>query len=131
MNNTLSRLNFNQSKRAKNVGFDWPTEYHYSHWNSPATDGPGVLKNWNALAYECWGKKMPLTSAPEIALFLQWARTEKGIYGFVMPEMDEDLPTFYIQYGPWTSQGTWSMSGDFDSYPAAESALVDEILNIL
>lgn len=135
---TLPLLTFTQSKRAKSVGFDWPTEYSYSHWNSPATDGPGVRKNWNALTYELWGKKMPLTSAPEIALFLQWCREVKGFECGVSICIYDDYPhqwfdgyEFRIYKSEVDRINSVKTSFKFDTHTEAETALVNELLTIL
>lgn len=121
MSTTLPRLTFQQAKLAKEKGFDWPVRAYYTIPNEILNENE-LLANCNAT--EWW------VSAPENALFLQWARKVKGVYGFVVPNIDyyDPIPCFEIRFGLFSNLG---IGGDFDDYPEAESALIDEILKLL
>lgn len=118
MNQQLPRLTFEQAKRAHSLGFDWPTKDIYC--------GPDDL--WEAETYELIYETLDGTiPAPENAIFLQWCREVKGIYGAVDPQHPYSFQPVYTRlYGSWEKG-----SRIYQTYPEAESALIDQILTVL
>jgi hypothetical protein len=123
-NNTqLQRLTFDQAKRAKAVGFDWAVKWHYL-----SNDKPIESQYWldfNAAS--------DILSAPENALFLQWAREVKGVHGMIDISTDNANWGYAIQnVKDLDIKPTWSYQFYHgESHAKAETALVDEILNVL
>jgi hypothetical protein len=111
MEKQLARLNFEQAKRAYSLGFNYPVY---------------------AVRFDGIDQTIP---APENALFLQWARKTKEMHGLVYPDQRENMEGKWAFSIECLEDGSWGassgMEGLFDTYPQAETALVDEILNIL
>jgi hypothetical protein len=125
MSTTLPRLTFQQAKLAKEKGFDWPVRAYYTIPNEILNENE-LLANCNAT--EWW------VSAPENALFLQWARKVKGIdAAFVQTSNWEQrlCPAKFMWIIESRTHVIYAKGGDFDDYPEAESFLVDEILKLL
>lgn len=115
MNQHLPRLSFEQAKRAKAIGFDWPCRFYFGKSGTEYCES--AINNWNASIY---------FSAPENSLFLQWVLQTHDFYGYVYPW------AFRKQWRPKISIGVnHNTYGFFNSHPEAESHLIDEILAIL
>jgi hypothetical protein len=112
MNNTeLQFVTFEQAKRLKAAGFDWKGEYCYY------TDEQvhrGSVRNHNRENDE-W-------SAPTVALALKWMRDVKGFQCAVINWAD--------CYGIMTVDNRFCLRY-YPTYEAAESALLDELLNLI
>jgi hypothetical protein len=128
-NNQLPRLNFDQAKRAKNVGFDWPTIELITPDNKVWS--PENIHKAHSGDYG-FGT---FIKCPENALFLQWARKTKEMHGLVYPDQRENMEGKWAFSIECLEDGSWGassgMEGLFDTYLQAETALIDEILNIL
>jgi hypothetical protein len=120
-NNQLPSLTFEQAKKAKNVGFDWPTNELITPDNKVWS--PENIHKAHSGDYG-FGT---FIKCPENALFLQWAREVNGLHGWT--ELNE-LKWRYCWHGV---ADRWNMKGrfEFETHPQAETALIDEILNIL
>lgn len=113
-NKQLQLVTYEQAKKLKAAGFDWPCEYAYHE------DGGfcavGKCDAWNHYGRE--NSSLPNGySAPTVALALKWLRDVKGLHGAIARNFN----------GNWHHMG----KGDSDTYESAESALLDEILKLL
>lgn len=95
----LQLVNFEQAKKLKEMGFDYPCRAEYilrTNWKtlkeySEIHDQRTNSKNHNA------GERG--ISAPEIALVFQWLRNEKGVEIEIRPDFDmNEDKTFYMSY---------------------------------
>lgn len=122
---TLPLVTFEQAKRLKAAGFDWPTQKAYL--NLPSVRClHGMKVNW------C---NEPDFGAPAVSLALKWARDVKGIACGVFPSLEQIIAEepFVLHYYYRVVKGKreHSVMGGFDTSDAAESALLDKILTIL
>ena len=124
----LQIVSFEQAKRLKEAGFDWGCDRYYSHedCNPDIYDENSRLgernSNFNHYSDSC--------SAPTVALALKWFRDEKNAQcGITCFENSERTMLFYE--AKWQDEGFAYSTLDFDTYEAAESALLDELLNLL
>jgi hypothetical protein len=126
-NNQLPRLNFDQAKRAKNVGFDWPTIELITPDNKVWS--PENIHKAHSGDYG-FGT---FIKCPENALFLQWARDAKGLHGIIDMSIENSNWGYCVQdINNLEDTPVWSYAFfDGDSHASAETALIDEILNIL
>jgi len=123
--NELQIVSYDQAKRLKDAGFDWPTTHFYKENNEKLKSIWDSLlhgsypQNWNVLFWpEC-------ISAPTTDLALKWMRDVKGL--LCHPAADSS--------GKWTgwhySNDMWHHTDDFNSYEDAESELLDELLKLI
>ena len=117
-NNQLQLVTFEQAKKLKEAGFDWPTLHTYC---ADGTRAVGLNAfNYNAENVFC--------SAPYSCLALKWMRDVKGLFGAV-------LHTGY--FGHWDGIGNTHNGGvtTFNrcckTYEEAESAVLDELLKLI
>jgi hypothetical protein len=102
-----------QAVRLKKLGFDWATgNVYYDE----------IEKEW--------------ISAPTVALALKWIRDEKEIRcGIDVRASFEGGRMHIFYYGKFAQYGDyglrWTETDRKDSYPQAESALLDELLTLL
>jgi len=116
-NNQLQIVTFEQAIRLKKLGFDWPCCDVYSYGN---------LCNSFCGNHNDWDED-DLESAPTVALALKWCRDVKRIVSHV-----GNMLGYYGAYKKFGDMvETWIETTVFDSYEAAESALLDELLNII
>jgi hypothetical protein len=119
----LQRVNSVQAKRLKKLGFDWECDYHFYKEN-------------------CWKVNPKLSnkhlaensfSAPTVAHALMWFRVEHNLIGKPYP-MDGGSGFNYMYYklnrGVWCARLCLHVKR-FNTYEAAESAVLDELLTIL
>jgi len=121
----LQHVTLEQAKRLKKAGFGWECDYFYLTRMYGAKTVENELctygQSWNYNEYA--GKYF---SAPTVALVLKWLR---------------DVKKSYVVMIHYDTTGEFFMSGklnevefglpDYDTYEAAESALLDELLTIL
>ena len=117
----LQVVTFDQAKRLKAAGFDWKTRgfYHYENYGSL-----WVYKNHNAES-----GLAALTSAPTVSLALKWIRDTKKIL-FEITVTSEHGYFFRI----WNAEkvnGVKNIDGGYDTYEEAESAILDQLLNLI
>jgi len=125
MDTQLALCTFEQSERLLKAGFDWET-FPYVY----------VVKN-----YTNWGKDHyvgdlvtnPLSdtskyiSAPTVELALQWFRNVKGIVNCISREVKDDDTIEYV--GKF--KDLYLTNFTYIDYPAAASALLDELLTLI
>lgn len=111
-NNSLPLVTFEQAKKLKAAGFDWPVYHAYS--------GAGSQVEYCDCSF-----KVPddWTARPTVALALKWLREVKGILSGVSPIR---LATTWT--GGLIVENSWKCTDDYPSYEAAEAALLNEIL---
>jgi len=106
----LQLVNYEQVKRLKKAGFNFDNLcFHYYDDNGIINDYDGTF------------------GAPSVALALKWIRDEKGIVNAVMREQKDFGKIEYC--GQFKDMHLTDFS--YDTYESAESALLDELLNIL
>lgn len=114
----LQLVSFEQAKKLKELGFDWNTSQYYS---SLGLSKSSMMSHSEFDYFIAW--------APSIPLALKWFRDVKDIYctvGYSAVTKDI-LYTANLVYKEF-----WWNSGDnrFNTYEEAESALLDELLEI-
>ena len=122
----LQLVTFEQAKRLRGALFDWKVYNYY--------DSKGNHNNYDG--------RIP---APTVALALKWFRDEKKFdnivvaeMGFVQMQLSPPQPKLKYYYSKYFQEGNhWGTIRRNDyynqtgTYEAAESALLDELLNIL
>jgi len=112
----LQLVTFEQAKRLKKAGFNWLTEDFY--------DKKGI---YLIDIEKCQNKRQNRYSAPTIALALKWFRDEKNQIGTVsIRYAGENTLKGFVGY-----INTGEIYVLADAYESAESALLDELLDIL
>jgi hypothetical protein len=116
-NNSLSLVTFEQANRLKAAGFDWNVEYCYYtdekvHRSSKRNHNRGN-DEW---------------SAPTVALAIKWMRDVKGIPCGVVPC---DTTGNYIAIIFDDDDKSPITLSCYQYYEATESALLDELLNLI
>jgi len=117
----IQLVTMKQAKRLKDEGFNWETQHFYNILcNSMLGYDRGTKKNWNNVDV--------YFSAPSAALALKWFRDVKGRVGVVEFQL-----RYRYSYTTPKKGGKYSQcfSDYFDTYEAAESALLDELLEIV
>ena len=115
--NQLQLVNFEQAKRLKDLGFDWEKDLLFR----PPFDNP-KLGNWSRFLDP---EKEDCVFAPTVALALMWCRDEKGIneVGIIPHNSELGMHYYYIIQ--------IDNSEFYSTYPAAEFALLDELLTLI
>ncbi len=130
MNNQLQLCSFEQAKKLKIMGFDWPVDViRYESDSAGAYPRKNVPKtNWN--------DNCETISIPTIQLALKWFRDVKLIVNAVcVTECDYPIK-YYGQYeSPSACHDEWDLNEQlhteyFDTFEQAESALLDELLKL-
>jgi len=132
--NQLQTVTFEQAKRLKNAGFDWNTSHYYEKVmvNGLCRDieNDRVLKN-SFIAD--WGKYK--LSAPTVVLALKWFRDVKGVYCAVefygMGKKSRKYSGALYKEATEKYPHERMPTAHFDTYEAAESALLDELLTLI
>jgi hypothetical protein len=125
-NNTLQLVTFEQAKRLKEIGFEWPVNHYYSVPN-------GILYQTELFA-QCNAASWWL-SAPTIQLALKFFREVKGIFasvsfGYLTTDGDVFLSSSIHDLN---GQVDFNKRQDYikpDEYDEAESALLSHLLEI-
>lgn len=115
---------YNQAKRLKELGYKELVHGYYLA-DGKLSFHTGIF-NWNKYA------TIGTFSASSVSEALQWIREKKGIPCSVHLE-------FEVNNKEWFYYGEWGLIGDnkvyttatFDTYPLAESTLLDELLTYL
>ena len=126
MGKQLQLVNFEQAKRLQKLGFNWGVETVYAtetDFHNQTTKGGIYCSRF----YKNSGNDF---SAPTVALALRWMRDEKNLIGIV----DRNAAGYYFSISK-NDSGTGIMDSfdteDFDTYEQSESALLNEILELL
>jgi hypothetical protein len=132
----LPLVTYEQAKRLKALGFDLETQSYYSTFNTEkeTLENAGFIGKWNT-----GPGSHKMTTAPTVALALKWIRDEKDMYNSVN-FFDVITPEYMglYQVNHVTNVGskrlyprTTCETQPVNTYEAAESALLDELLTIL
>lgn len=108
-----------QAIALKEIGFDMELRDYYADKTLITTKD---CCDWNH-----WGTYNLFTSAPTRSEVLQWAREKKGIDAWVRPYKDPEG----IKYYGYETYQVHSYYNCFETYPEAEDALIDKIIEIL
>ena len=124
--NELQLVTFEQAERLKKLGFNWGVNYHYNlgvEYPFSNKVGENYNDNDGDLYY----------SAPTVALALKWVRDVKGIFSCVDFAIADFRKGYYHNYFSFENKNYMCNKKQslFGSYEDAESALLDELLNIL
>jgi len=122
-NNQLQIVSFEQAQRLKKLGFDWECDSCY--WEDGEVDYHGN-NNWNNV-HPFSGIDEEIFSAPPVALALKWFRDEK-YREYYRKKFHISLSRYGWRYKYIDIDGFLDESLHFDTYEAAESALLDDIL---
>jgi hypothetical protein len=124
----LHLVTFEQAKRLKALGFNWEVGYFYNTTSKElkpnfitAQEGEFLTTNY-FLVDDNYDRKFPKISAPTTALALKWMRDVKKIVNTV----EYDGNGLYREY-----KGDIRATSVFNTYEAAEAALLDELLTVL
>ena len=119
----LQLVSYQQAKRLKTLGFDW--EYDMCYNTSGLEKEIGKLQHSEFYGYQNYNALSTKISAPTVALALKWARDVKGIHFDIKRKWSKihDNYVFVIIKEMYDHVS--------DTYEQAESALLDEILNLL
>ena len=120
----LQLATFEQAKKLKELGFDWKVPKYYEY-EAGETEQDVVL-NKGYGDYNCIILPMKLCctlfSAPTVALALKWFRDVKNVVTCIAHE--------HAYYGHFDLESKYYLNTKFCmTYEAAESALLDELLN--
>lgn len=119
-NNQLQLVTFEQAKKLKEAGFDWPTIelYESTDQSLSSTVCPENHNDGNP----------SFLSAPTVSLALKWMRDVKGLLGAVSHTDD-----FGYWYGikDMNNGGVITFNRCYETYEDAESALLDELLKLI
>jgi hypothetical protein len=127
----LPLVTYEQAKRLHDLGFDGKTNYYFRPYNSIPRYSTSCYNfnecndDINVGSYQC--------SAPTVALALKWIRDEKDIKNEVrFYYRNADYQDYYYQgYLDNHNHKCLDCTLHFDTYEAAESALLDKLLTIL
>jgi hypothetical protein len=145
MEKSLQIVSFEQAKKLKEVGFDWPCDRYYLNFCGLDDDADRYAYNWNTsdqaeIGERLFGDPFDCTevfSAPEISLALKWLMEVKKIYAHMMLHQG-------FRWSGRCCQKIEKIDGEgevtivlseynepFVSYEEAEIALLDEVLTFL
>jgi hypothetical protein len=123
----LSLVSCEQAEKLKKLGFDWECSQIYAS----ETDFHNQTKKGEI--YEGVNYKNSYGgdyTAPTVALALKWLRDEKYIFAYIFVDGFKSRREFCWSAHSDRHYGNFGGEG-FDSYEAAESALLNELLTIL
>jgi hypothetical protein len=116
----LQLVTYEQAKRLKGLGFDWELTKAYNFDKRLFSTAKPYNHNSGTDEYRDY-------SAPTVALALKWTRDEKGITCGI-----ERYASYKHTRGWWIDNRNIEHYADvFAVYEAAESALLDKLLDIL
>jgi hypothetical protein len=120
----LQLVTFRQARRLRALGFKYPVDYYFQL--SPGSFSVGRTNEATNMndRHQCG------ISAPSVALALKWFRDEKEVTGGVILKRWK-YGWYYIGLLDNTVCDSSNVYEEFDSYEAAESALLDEFLSII
>lgn len=139
-NNTLPLVAFEQAKRLKAAGFDWPTEHYYicgidtslrterycQNNGNENYNSPEMFRRPSLASDLC-----PTISAPSVALALKWMRDVRGALHDM--EFGGGLGSHSLEWSAYIGNNSVDEvinTGWRNSYEAAESALLDALLTL-
>jgi len=121
MKKELQLCSFEQAQRLKKAGFDWEVGECYFEYDKRLGTG------YKATNHNFQDSRCRSVSAPTVALALKWIRDEKGIVNCIKRDFEySEIPVYLGQF-----KDMYITDYGYDTYEEAESALLDELLNIL
>jgi hypothetical protein len=128
--NQLQIVSFEQAQRLKALGFEWETKWFYRDNIPSPTDTLLYQPNDSIGDHNACIHKF---SAPTVALALKWFRNTKRLFGYVEKNIIADVDEFWFcTQSDNGSNPTFSEYGEsFDTYEAAESAMLNGLLTLL
>ena len=117
----LQIVSFYQAKKLKELGFNWKVINYYEY---DCENPENFNKKVRYGQYGNFNKLLGAYSAPTIALALKWFRDVKKVICNVQFGMSTET-----YFGAFWFNDNPLITDDFDTYEAAESALLDELLN--
>ena len=124
--NQLQIVRFEQAKRLKELGFDWAVKTSYAIGCDNLRPEFRSYLHYNR-GIRCNDTGKELISAPTVALALKWIRDVKTDCVLSVCINQTSRKYFYIV----DEHDDYYVGDDFNAYEAAESALLDELLNLL
>lgn len=125
-NNQLQLVTFEQAKRLKQAGFDWPTNHWYNDPVSKEAIGKDFDSNFNIFIREGWDM-----SVPTVALALKWIRDIKDLDSGIEPIFDPWSSCMCYRIHIVLPSGNKETKGAFYDFDEAEIALLDELLTLI
>lgn len=135
-NNTLQLVSFLQADKLDELGFDYPTRERYDY----PDEGMHITESATPRNHNdrfCWvNKKKNGCSAPTVALALKWMRDVKHIPCGVYPRSFWNNVLNIADLEPDEYHGCGKVLSKVidivrDTHEAAESALLDELLELI
>ena len=126
MEKQLQRVTEEQAKKLFDAGFDWECNHFYNK--------KGELKRSERTDTSFSYLSVARVNAPTVALALKWLRDVKGVIAFVEPcAFIGSILSYQCSYVFRSNLGRKNYIEDegFDTYELAESALLDELLNLI
>lgn len=119
-------VSFEQAERLAKIGFNLPVKKFYWRKTKEVDSLLSNMKgNWNSR------ENLNTNSAPEVHEALQWIRDEKGIPCGVTINVNLAHVFLGDYIYDFLKENKVETIGGFNSYPEAESTLLDEILKHL
>jgi hypothetical protein len=134
MKNELQIVTYQQAVALRKLGFNWGTKEYYDKPFPKITKDGLEHNNMVYLPYYRFGgmeyNSGEDISAPTTALALKWFRDEKGIIGSVLYDDEHNRYEYKTQWVE-LQDSDYFYKGIFETYEAAESALLDELINLI
>jgi hypothetical protein len=117
MEKKLQFVTLKQGYKLKEMGFDWECDHSYIE--------AGIVKTGSRTNSD-YSDRINRCTAPTVALALKWFRDVKGFMCCVSygDNCNEEVMYYACIYHPDF------LSQEYDTYEAAESALLDELLKL-
>ncbi len=126
----MQRVNRKQARLLAKIGYNEPCHYFYDTVYPDRIMYADGSYHYNDRGY--WAdKRYKSYSAPYIAEVLEWIREEKGLFGIV--DFQYNISSLgYDWLINWLKTPKWERSKNYyDTYKEAESALLNELINII
>lgn len=140
MEKQLQICSYEQAEHLKNLGFDWECDFFFDGSDLKYAGSQEVGLEDDILSYQNWnhkdldwndGVQKPYTSAPTVALALKWIRDVKKYLSGIDRFFENKKFRYVICHIEKNNNSAIKSNGIFDTYEAAESALLDELLTLL
>ncbi|MDR2127357.1 MAG: hypothetical protein LBP63_11090 [Prevotellaceae bacterium] len=126
MEKQLQLVTYEQGQRLAKLGFDWKTQYYYRPRNEIPLYSDEQF-NFNECNDDIIGSYS--CSAPTVALALKWIRDEKNIICETFTQFEKFRLNYKFRYR--LNYAEVKSKTRFYDFEAAESALLNTLLNIL
>ncbi len=121
----LPLVTYEQAQRLKKAGFDWTKNPCYTPYGNEAEHIPIATRQFKKIEDKCY-------PAPTVALALKWLRDVKGfLYEQSHAQEIDNYESIGYHFIISLPRGMFRHTGNYDTYEAAESALMDELLKLI